>query len=341
MDKYERILFIDKMISSGDAPSQTDILDALRREDGGVDRTTLWRDMKDLEEKFHAPLDYVDRKGPTGKRRKGYIYTAPTFRVPAMFSSGDRIKSAQLMMRLLESVRGTPVYDEAMEVFKELGTEAPTVDSKGAMKFGLDAKERIIFIGNPCVEISPRTWKTVEAAVMKDRILKFRYRSKERTVAPYQLIFSKGSWNLWSHDYGSGTKRLYSLHLMEDVRFKSDKEREFSLPDDFDFRLVTPGFFGTFVSGETCEVRVRLRGYAAVYARDRTWGDGQSVEDAGGGWTRLSFTTTQFPTDGSANGGPILTWILGWGGDAVPEAPDELVEKWRASVSVMADNLRT
>ncbi|MBR1614054.1 MAG: hypothetical protein IJ673_01100, partial [Treponema sp.] len=56
MDKYERILFIDKMISSGDAPSQTDILDALRREDGGVDRTTVWRDMKDLEEKFHAPL---------------------------------------------------------------------------------------------------------------------------------------------------------------------------------------------------------------------------------------------------------------------------------------------
>ena len=125
MDKYERILFIDKMISSGRRPSQSEIIEALRKECGSIDRTTVWRDLKDLEEKFHAPLDYVEETGANGKVHKAYFYTEPTFRVPAMFSGEDKIKSAQLMIRLLDSVKGTPIYEEAREVFSELGTEAP------------------------------------------------------------------------------------------------------------------------------------------------------------------------------------------------------------------------
>ncbi len=339
MDKYERILFIDKMISRGNAPSPTDIQKALENVCGHIDRSTVWRDIKDLEDKFHAPLDYIDKTNLNGKRCKGLIYTAPTFRIPAMFSTGDKIKSAQIVMRLLDSVKGTPIYEEAMEVFKELGTEAPTVDSKGSMKFSLDADERIIFIGTPCVEIPNDTWKTVKEAVLKNRILKFSYRQKERTVEPYQIIFSRGNWNLWCYDYGRREKRLYTLSNMENVRCKTGKDNEFTLPTDFDFRLVTPGYFGTFISGELCRVKVRLRGYAAKYAKCRTWGDDQTIDEFSDGEIRLSFSTTQFPKDNpniEGAGGPILSWILGWGEDAVPEAPDELVEIWKSRVSLMA-----
>lgn len=339
MDKYERILFIDKMISSGRRPSQTEIIEALRRECGNIDRSTVWRDLKDLEEKFHAPLDYEDVTGENGKRRRAYFYTEPTFRVPAMFSGEDKIKSAQLMIRLLDSVRGTPIYDEAREVFSELGTEAPSVDSRGSMKFSLDSAERIIFIGSPCVEIPRETWRTVEEAVQKNRILKFTYREKARTVAPYQLIFSKGNWNLWCYDYEKKTRRLFTLSEMSLVGFKSGKDREFVLPEDFDFRLVTPGYFGTFFSDEECEVRIRMKSYAAKYARCRTWGERQSVRELQDGGIELSFVTTQFPRDNPnmvAPGGPILTWILGWGEDAVPLAPPELVDLWRKRVDAMA-----
>jgi len=338
MDKYERILFIDKMISSGRRPSQSEIIEALRKECGSIDRTTVWRDLKDLEEKFHAPLDYVEETGANGKVHKAYFYTEPTFRVPAMFSGEDKIKSAQLMIRLLDSVKGTPIYDEAREVFSELGTEAPSVDSRGSMKFSLDSAERIIFIGSPCVEIPAGTWRTVEESVQKNRILKFEYRSKIRTVAPYQLIFSKGNWNLWCYDYEKKTRRLFTLSEMTGVRFKSGRDKEFVLPEDFDFRLVTPGYFGTFFSDEECEVRVRMRSYAAKYARCRTWGENQSVRELPDGCIELSFVTTQFPRS-SPNivgpGGPILTWILGWGEDAVPLAPPELVGLWRKRVDAM------
>ena len=343
MDKYERILFIDEMLSKvesmEDAPSPTDIRRALEAVCGSIDRSTVWRDIRDLEEKFHAPLDYVDKKSPNGKRCKGLFYTSKAFRVPAMFSTGDKIRSAQLVMRLLDSVRGTPVYDEAAEAFRDLATEAPTVDSRGGMKFGLDSAERIIFIGPPCVDVPEGTWRTVKEAVSRNRRLKFSYHGRDRTVEPYQIIFGDGNWNLWCYDYGSRERRLFTLANMEGARFKTGKDNEFVLPDDFDFRRLTPGYFGTFHSGEDCVVRVRLRGYAAKYAMCRTWGGEQTVERISDDEIRLSFRTSQFPKGGSAAscaGGPILSWILGWGEFAVPEAPAELVDIWRRRVSAMS-----
>lgn len=342
MDKYERILFIDEIISSGCRPSQKDLIDALKKKCGNIDRTTVWRDLLDLERKFHAPLDIQYYTDVDGNKKRGYIYTEPKFRVPAMFSSADKIKSAKLMLHFLDSLKGTPIYDEASSVFKELSTEAPVIDRNGSARFSLDSAERIIFIGHPTVHVSDEVWKIVKDALQKNMLLKFLYKDKERTVEPYQLIFCKGNWNLWCYEYSDRRRKLFNLSEMKDVRLRSGKDREFILPDDFDFRLVTPGFFGTFLSETESLVKVKMKGYAAKYSTSRVWGDEQIVEELEDGWTLISFKTSQLPLKQAGTvfpGGPILTWILGWGDEAIPVAPQELVEFWENKVKAMKENM--
>ncbi len=237
------------------------------------------------------------------------------------------------MLRLLESVRGNPIYDEAKEVFSELGTEAPVVEPNGEIRFRIDNAARIIFLGFPCVSIPNETWQTVRDSIQGNKILQFLYKNNERTVAPYQLIFSHGNWNLWSFEYGSKTRKLFTLSEMTNVRLRSGKANEFVLPVDFDFRAETSGQFGTFKAQEKTRVKIRLRGYAAKYAKIRVWGESQSILEESE-WTTISFTTTQFSSEKSAPG-PILTWILGWGSDAVPIEPLELVDLWKAKIREM------
>lgn len=342
MDKYERILFIDKLISSGSRPSQTDIIDALKVFCKNLNRTTVWRDLKELELKFHAPLDVQEYVDTEGKKKLGYIYTEPNFRVPAMFSSANKIKSAQLMTRLLSLVRGNPIYDEAFEVFKELSAEAPEIDGRGVANFKIDSAERIIFIGSPCIEVPKEIWNLVEEALQKNKIIKFTYKNelKERTIAPYQLIFSNGNWNLWGYEYSSKSKKLFNLDKISKVSFYSGKENTFILPENFDFRLRTPGYFGTFLSNETFTIKIRMKGYAAEYSRCRKWGENQQIkelENGENGEIELSFSTTQFSKD--LISGPILSWILGWGAEAVPLEPKELVEIWKEKVCEMYKKL--
>jgi len=337
MDKYERILFIDELISSGNRPNQTEIIQALRKKCGSIDRTTVWRDLKDLETKFHAPLDIQEYVDSTGKRKKGYIYTEPKFRVPAMFSSGDKIKSAQVMIHLLDNIKGSPLYDEVVNVFKELGTEAPVIDSKGGAHFSIDSAERIIFIGSPCVEVQKEIWDILKKSLQDNKIIKFDYKNSERTVAPYQLIFNKGNWNLWCYDYTKKDRRLFHISEMENIHFKSEKEKEYVLPKDFDFRLLTPGYFGTYLSKDKCLIKVHMKGFSAQYASCRQWGENQTINYLSNGEIELSFETNQFNlSDNNAmQGGPILTWILGCGDEAIPLEPQKLVEIWRKKIKLM------
>lgn len=345
-NRYNRILLIDRMIASGDMPTISELLGALENAGMGVNRSTLWRDLQVLENEYNAPLDKKDYIAGN-ERRTGYIYTSKTFRVPAMISSEEKIKSAQMMASLLDSIRGTQVYDETKEVIDELSTEVPVTDATGTAPLKISRDARIIFIGSPCVPIPDDTWNAIRDAINANQLLKFSYRKigddgcrpvSVRTVEPYQLIFSRGNWHLWCFDYSRKARRLFNLHEMSDVRARdSSKKNEFVLPNDFDFRLQTPGFFGTFHTNSECRIKIRLSGYAAKYARIRMWGGAQTIEDESGGKIVLSFTTTQFsPENCAALGSPVLTWILGWGDEAVPLSPPELVSLWRAKVESMA-----
>lgn len=343
--KYSRILVIDNLIASGNRPTVTELLKALEIKGMKIDRSTLWRDLKTLEQEYNAPLDVQDYLDVSGEKKRGYIYTSKTYRVPAMLSSKEKINSAKMMSSLLDSIRGTQIYDETKEVFDELSTEVPVTDVSGTAPLKLNKEARIIFIGAPCVNIVDSTWNIVRESIDLNKRLKFNYKKiisdseqneTTRVVDPYQLIFSRGNWHLWCYDYSRKERRLFNLSEMSSLEFHDNKKNSFILPDDFDFRKENAGYFGTFRTQEKYEIVLKMKGYAAKYAKIRIWGENQSIEEKDDGEIILHFTTSQFSLKSDSSGGPIMTWILGWGEEAIPLEPQELVNVWKHRIELMS-----
>ena len=98
LNGYERILKIDYMISHMHYPSVDDFA---RETEASI--PTINRDLRDLRLKFGAEdiLKY-DRV------EKGFYYTRPSFRIPAMLTSEKQIIAARLMANLLKLIKNTP-----------------------------------------------------------------------------------------------------------------------------------------------------------------------------------------------------------------------------------------
>lgn len=335
-NQYERLLFIDNIISSGLKPTWKGLVTLL--EDAGfkTSRASVFRDLKDLKEQFHAPLS-TNEYG-------GYYYREPTFRVPALLTSEEQIKAAKIMRNLLETLKGSAIYDDAVKVFDTLSTALSLSEdfNYGKEKHKAEAEEidniqnRVIFLGAPNVNLAPSVWRFVYSAIQKNQIIVFKYRTVrqkedvQHAVAPYQLIFENGNWNLWGYEYNSKRRLLFTLSQMKDLHLHSQKGEafEFSLPKDFDFRGTTPASFGCYNSPTFETYKIKLKNYAARYAKNRIWGDEQKITETDDGII-LEFESNQYA--------PILGWILSWAEDATPLEPERLVEDWKAHVRKMAE----
>lgn len=326
LKEFERIVLMDKIIASGCCPSATDLMERC-----GSSRATFFRDLERLQRVYKAPLSY-------NKIRGGYEYTEKTFRIPYLLSSEGQIKAAKLMVNLLETIKGTPLYEEAQEVFQTLATIVPEpvnpLHSKKEENFINDSSNRRIFLGAPISHLSTELWDLLNQALDKNRLLSFDYQpsdvpeEKHKTVQPWQLIFDNGNWNLWAYDYEYKKPLLFTLSEMKNPLIRKES---FELPHDYDFRNHTTGSFGCFTSDWYGSYCIRLSGYIASRAPHRIWGANQKVEaevDATSGEPTgsilLKFDSNQYA--------PILTWVLGWGADAEPLEPPEFVKLWKEKV---------
>lgn len=324
--QYERILYIDEIIATGTRPTWEKIQSSLDRKGFNASRATIFRDLKALQEDFHAPLD-IDFNN-------GYFYTEPTFRLPALFTNENKIRAAKLIRNLLETIKGTPLYKEACEVFDTLSTVAPVVNSTGKIKdesvLRDDITNRVVFLGAPNVTIKPETWRVIYGALQNNQIVSFKYKAMnikeivQRSVKPYQLIFDNGNWNLFCFDMVNKERRLYTLSEMSNVKLLDGKRDAFALPKDYDFFNITPGTFGSWYHGKYKMYKIHLEGYAARAAKDRLWGRNQKIEkDTKNTGSNKDGIILTFESNQHA---PIVRWVLGWGKEAVALEPTELVK---------------
>lgn len=101
-------------------------------------------------------------------------------------------------------------------------------------------------------------------------------------------------------------------------------EKQFEIPVGFNPETYLTPSFGIVVE-EPIRVKVRFTGDAAFYARERTWGQEQTIEESDAGTIVLSFTAS-----GSEE---IAAWILSWGADARVLEPESLVVKVKAELA--------
>ena len=191
--------------------------------------------------------------------------------------------------------------------------------------------DRIIFVGAPNKEIPAETWRLLDKALQENLVITFDYQSlkddkpRPRRVQPWQLIFDNGNWNLHALDVVKNGRRRYSLGEMKNIQLTKEV---FTLPKDYDFRKMTLGSFGCMCHDYYLNFKIHLHGYAARYAKNRLWGENQTIvadtERPGpdGDGIILSFRSNQLYS--------IQRWTWQWTDQAFPLEPKELVDDWMA-----------
>lgn len=302
-----------------------DIIDLMRRPQGasvqeicttlGCQRTTFYR-YQDKLNAFGIPYyNKDDLQGNTSSKRwfideNEYKRTIPvkldhvermmlrTILGRARIFDGTRLKPR--MEGLRAKLNSTLLHDRTKRI-------ATTVYSfKGSVSY--EGKEEIIDTLCSCIEEHRRATVSYQAAKAPE--------PKTYDIDPYTLV-----------DHGNALyvivavpKHEGSIRILAVDRIKSlDKtETTFSIPESFDPEQYLNPSFGIFVE-EPIRVVVQFSADSAVYARERTWGQEQSIAELDNGGIELAFTAAGFEE--------IVRWVLSFGKGARVVTPDELLNR--------------
>ena len=309
-EKAKRYQAIDEIIASGRKLKWWEIISELGEKYGiKTSRTSFFRDIEELQEKYAAPID-------TDFETNGYFYTDPKYRLPRFYTDENAAKAAKLIKTLMDMVKGNPLYHD-------LALENIRIKKN-------PENDRIIFVGAPNKEVPAQIWRLLDKALHENRVITFDYQSLTdsephfRRVQPWQLIFDNGNWNLHAFDVIKQGRRRYTLSEIKNLKLTDEI---FTLPKDYDFRKMTLGSFGCMCHDTKLDFKIHLHGYAARYAKNRIWGENQKVtadtENPGkeGEGIILSFKSNQLFS--------IERWVWQWADEAWPLEPKELVDDWK------------
>lgn len=333
-EKAKRYQAIDEIIASGRKLKWNQIISELgEKYNIKTSRTSFFRDIEELCEKYAAPID-------TDVETNGYFYTDPKYRLPRFYTDENAAKAAKLLRTLLSMVKNNPMYDEAKEVFESLSIENHDLALENIKINKKTDNDRIIFTGAPNKQISAEIWRTIEKALNENLVITFDYTSltdpdnpHQRRVQPWQLIYDNGNWNLHGLDIIKKARRRYTLSEMRNLKLTNEV---FTLPKDYDFRKMTPGAFGCMCDEEFLDYKIHLHGYAARYAKNRIWGENQRVikdiKNPGpdGDGIILSFRTNQFMS--------VARWVWQWVDEAKPLGPEKLIKDWEEKKAKIIQN---
>ena len=316
LNGLERILKIDYMISHRHYPSVQDFVD-----ETGASIATINRDLRDLRLKFGAEdilkYDMID---------KGFYYSKPSFRIPAMLTSEKQIIAAQLMSNLLKLIKNTPIYSQAIEVFTSLSEDLDENSKIKAKKLS----NRILFLGMEPVKIDNEIWEKLEDAMSKNNYIKFNYEGygdQKFVVQPWQLIYSQGMWSLYTYNQMPDIKdtRFYNLPQIHNLEILKDT---FELPPDFEYTKRAKGNFRRYIGPELLHCKLKITSQKTLnYIKTYNWAEDQKFEKQPDVSTIMTFTTNQDY--------PVLGWILSHGMYVQPLEPEWLVEEWGKNVKAM------
>ena len=316
LNAYERILKIDWMIANLNYPS---VEDFARETESSI--PTAHRDLRDLRLKFGAEdiLKY-------DRINKGFFYTRPSFRIPAMLTSEKQIIAASLMTKLLELIKNTPVYKKAIEVFNSLSENIDENAKLNAKKLS----NRILFLGMEPVKIDDEIWTKLEDALTNNNYVKFDYQKCGRkfVVQPWQLIYSEGMWSLYAYNQSQEIKdiRFYNLPDIKNLEVLKDT---FELPNNFEYTKHAKGNFRRYIGKELLRCKIRITSEKTLnYIKTYKWTDDQRFEKQKDGSTIMTFTSNQDY--------PILGWLLSHGMYAQPLEPKWLVDEWKMNIRELA-----
>ena len=313
-----RLIFIDRKIREG---MQHGVLANCRSiaEEYEVSRKSILRDIDYLKNQRDAPIAY-------DPGRRGYYYTEQLYALPAMSLSESDLFAICIAEQALLQYRGTPLFKDLQKIFRKieegLSDNASVVSSLSALP--------IDFINRGQARVDSGVWRTVSDCLKSKRMISIRYRkagskaASEREVDPFRLLSYSGEWYLVGFCHLRG--KILTFALSRILRANQlDKKRRTVEPEHLKEQLADN--FGIFSAENRLPVRILFGGKSAHIVKERLWHPEQRLEEVDADKIRLSFP--------AGNLGEIKRWVLGWGKDAVVEAPQELIEEMEREIRAM------
>ncbi|MBN1673921.1 MAG: WYL domain-containing protein [Kiritimatiellae bacterium] len=309
--QYTRLLFIDRKLKAGGYPNCKSL-----GAEWEVSPKTFQRDIDYLKYQLDAPIEY-------SHAHRGYYYTEPNFRLPAIPVSESDLLAVYVAEKAIQPFRNTPLYSKLASVFDKIGDAVP--DKSGARPAWIDT--RIFFFHEAHAEIDPTIWETIATALRESRRLAITHKSParhapvEREVDPYHLVNYKGQWYLSSFCHLRRSIRTFALSRISAARIL---RQEFAMPPEYSREKMFGDQFGIVWQETKHDVRVQFTARVAPYIRERTWHPSQRIREHKDGGIVLSFTTNHIKE--------VKDWVLRWGDGAKVLAPQILVQEVTAAL---------
>ena len=163
-----------------------------------------------------------------------YTLRSDQYFLPPLELSDDEFAALQTGFYLLE---GQFAYAEPLRLaLQNLALGRPAADDAPT-----DSAVRVNVLGNDYSADMPGRLTKLEAAISKQRTVRFNYWTigrnahAERTVNPYALFSDNGSWYLAGLDLEREDERTFRVsRIRGDIRFATRRERDFRPPEHYD-----------------------------------------------------------------------------------------------------------
>ncbi len=289
-----------------------------------VSQKTVQRDIDFLRDQMGAPVTY-DRK------RQSFVFTEPTWTMPAMLVSEGEILAVLLGARVLEQYHGTPAAHQLAQIFGKLSDMLPDQIKMRPE----DLFNRFSFRGPPARPVAPANWSAVIRALCERKTLQLRYRTaamapdappKASLVNPYHVANLQGEWYLFGVHASQRQVKQFSMARIERAVVTRSS---FDVPADFDPDAMLKDTFGRFACAPRAHtVRLLFSPSAAPGVAAQEWHPNQVTRVRRDGSLEL-----RFPAKGLEE---VKRWVLSWGREVRVLQPKALCEAIRAEVAEMA-----
>lgn len=313
-----------KLMFTGQKHSLTDLAASL-----GCSKQTVLRLVDDITLAWEIPLRDELRDGRKWfwVEREGQGLPEPA----ALLSEAEH-RTLQMCRAFTEHLLGRETFDEIERAIEKSGHHLPAgVEDAGAV-FGVVRSGVIDYTRHEDL------LRTLLQGMESRRVCEVRYRglgapaAKTFHIKPLKVFAHRETVYVHARRARSPGKPykapaydpLLALQRFEAVSLTGTPFRR---PRGYDFEKVMNRGFGVWLQ-KRFRVELELEGWAAAWARERTWSPDQEIADLRDGRIRLSFWSTSEPE--------VLSLVLGFGGCARLCGPAALVGQVRAELGRMA-----
>jgi predicted DNA-binding transcriptional regulator YafY len=317
--QHRRLTFIDQQISTGGYPNCFRM-----SQEWEVSPKTIQRDVDYLRDELGAPIQY-------SALRRGFFYTEPTWRLPAIQLSEGDLFSISIAERVLEQYENTSIRESLKAIFDKIRQALPAKVSAADDWLS----PRISIRSSPTTIIEKAVWQAVMIALRENRKLRIAFQGPgynsaiSRILNPYHLLGYAGEWYLIASDSNARGQKTYGLSR---IKSATALEERFAMPMDFKVRDYLKNSFGIIRGDKNVAVRLRFSDSQAPYVAERTWMEGQKIRKLRSGEIILSFE--------ASNLYEVQRWVLSWGEDVTVLGPKKLVEGVKKTLRTAAQLYR-